>query len=237
MVFKEFISRVFFKLSCFSRRSEKQFYISVLVLVLICLAVIGVIFYRQKSQADDRDKILDEVKAIEEKYSSINSEDNDKDNNLVLKTETAKIKVYVCGEVKNPGVYEALIKARIEDLIEMAGGAGADACLEALNLAEEAFDGQKIYVPSIDEIKSSPFFQEGQSISGQIQDSGNLKILNINFAQKPDLELLPGIGPTLAQQIIDYRTQNGLFKKIEDIKKVKGIGDKKYELIKDKITI
>lgn len=151
-------------------------------------------------------------------------------------SKTDKIKVYICGSVKNPGVYEINAGARVIDLIEVAGGGSEDACLEIINLAQPVSDGQRIYVPSEEEIKggSSLFFNE--ELSSGYQYSGN-KIININQANLQELQELPGIGPALAQNIIEYRSKNGAFKKKEELKNVTGIGDKKYEKISELISI
>lgn len=151
-----------------------------------------------------------------------------------------KIKVYICGMVKNPGVYEIDEGARIIDLLEVAGGESEDACLEIINLAQPVSDGQRIYVPSREEITdentggSSIFFAE--DLLSDYQSSGN-KLININEANLQELQELPGIGPALANNIIEYRKKNGAFKTKEELKNVTGIGDKKYEKICELISI
>jgi competence protein ComEA len=154
--------------------------------------------------------------------------------------EPKNIMVYVTGAVKNPGVYTLEEGQRVKDAIEAAGGSIPEADLLRLNLAQKLRDEDKLYVPRVGE------FPEGQEQGGGdtgmvgatvgINASSDDKI-NINTADLAELDTLPGIGPTTAQKIIDYRTQNGPFKAIEEIKNVSGIGDKKFEEIKDKIKV
>jgi competence protein ComEA len=154
-----------------------------------------------------------------------------------------KIKAYICGYVKNPGVYELKDDARIEQLLEACGGASEKACLEAVNLAKKLSDGEMVYIPSIEEVaKQGSFFDY---ISGFTQDTATgggpggsqSIIININTASAGELESLPGIGETIAQDIIAYREKYGLFKSKEELKNVKGIGEIKFEKVKELISI
>ncbi|MGB9553591.1 MAG: helix-hairpin-helix domain-containing protein, partial [bacterium] len=136
--------------------------------------------------------------------------------------------------------------ARVADAIKLAGGATSEADLDALNLAMILKDGDKVVVPqkasrnSFTEEETTefpltnPVNQPQMNISSQPGQAGKI---NINTASASELESLPGIGPVLAQRIVDYRTQKGGFKSIEEIKEVSGIGDKKFEAIKDLITV
>ena len=154
-----------------------------------------------------------------------------------------KIKAYICGYVKNPGVYELEDDARIEQLLKACGGASEKACLEAVNLAKKLIDGEMVYIPSIEEVaKNGSFFDY---ISGFTQDTfsggdsgeSQSKIININIASVGELESLPGIGEVIAQDIVTYRETFGLFKSKEELKNVKGIGDIKFEKIKELISV
>lgn len=155
-----------------------------------------------------------------------------------------KIKAYICGYVQNPGVYELRSDARIEELLKACGGASENACLEAVNLAKKLIDGEMVYIPStVEVVKDGSFFnyissfgQVDQSGSGG-QDDAQLKIININTASALELEALPGIGETISKDIILYREKYGAFKSVEELKNVKGIGDIKFEKIKELISI
>ena len=137
------------------------------------------------------------------------------------------IRVYVCGAVANPGVVEIPQGSRVEDALEAAGGFGAEAGREAVNLADWVSDGQKLYFP-----------KEGEAVEeSQAQSDSASGLVNINTADAAALCTLPGIGESRAQDIISYREANGGFGACEDIMKVSGIKTAAYEKIKDKITV
>jgi len=144
------------------------------------------------------------------------------------------IVVHVAGEVKIPGVYKLRDGARVVDAINMAGGPLPSADLDKLNLADYLKDGSKINVPSKEQFLNS-ISSTNEELKTSVGVPTNDKI-NINTASKEQLETLPGIGPTLAQRIIDYRNEHGLFTSYDDLLNVKGIGEKKLEKLKDKIT-
>ncbi len=136
------------------------------------------------------------------------------------------IEVYVTGAIDKPDVYKLPIGSIVKDLISSAGGATSDADLESINLAQRLNDQDHIHVP-----------HKGEAVPTPNSGSGAGGLININTADAKALDTLPGIGPATAQGIIDYRTNNGLFKKIEDIKNVPRIGDALFEKIKDMITV
>ncbi len=139
------------------------------------------------------------------------------------------VRVYVSGAVVTPGVYTLSPKSLVNDALQAAGGATAEADLEKINLAQEVRDQQQIHVPRKGEAAPQ------QPAPGP--DSPLEKKININTATLTDLDTLPKIGPITAQHILDYRTKNGPFKKIEDLKNVSGIGDATFEGLKDLITV
>lgn len=147
------------------------------------------------------------------------------------------IQVYVSGAVARPGVYAIPWDSRVEQAIHAAGGAMMDADLVRVNLALRVYDEQQIYVPYKNEL-ATPVLSTAvpRVISSEISSAPGQKV-NINTASAGELETLPGIGPTLAQRIVDYRQSAGSFQRPEDIKKVKGIGDGIFAQIKDLITV
>lgn len=115
----------------------------------------------------------------------------------------------------------------MDDAIKIAGGATADIDFEKLNLAYELSDGEKVYIPSI-------FDEEMEyNIGSNVK---NTKV-NINKATASELETINGIGPSLAEKIIAYRNENGRFASVEDLKNISGIGEKKFESIKDAVVV
>ena len=151
--------------------------------------------------------------------------------------ETDAIFVYVCGQVAAPGVYELSAGARVYQAIERAGGTLEGASPESLNLAQQAEDGQKIYVPSKEEAEAGTFPQDdswGAASSSREQGGGKV---NLNTAGLEELMTLTGIGQTRAEAIITYREEEGAFQAPEDIMKVDGIKEGIYEKLKDEITV
>ncbi len=150
-------------------------------------------------------------------------------NEITNQVENAEVTilVHVAGQVVNPGVVELTNGDRIQDAIEAAGGILETANLTNINLASFVEDGMKIYIPSI---------TENNEIDVGSEDLSQNKI-NINTANQAQLEELEGIGETTALRIIEYRKQNGKFKTIEDLKNVKGIGEAKFNKIKNDIEV
>ena len=150
--------------------------------------------------------------------------------------------VHIAGEVKNKGILTLPEGARIADAVEAAGGETKEADLDAVNLAYVLQDGQKIYIPNKNEKQEEKAYittESGNNIISQGENNskgGNTKV-NINEASQSELETLPGIGPSIASRIIEYREQNGKFSEIEDLQNVKGIGDAKFADIKDLVVV
>ena len=148
------------------------------------------------------------------------------------------ITVEIEGEIKYPGIYNITEGYTLKDVVEKAGGLTEYA--NVVSLDWNVFDGQKIVIPKKEENfiieYSSLFLEQKQKQENEQQDTKRLYI-NINTADVEELDLLPGIGEKLAESIISYRTENGFFQTIEDIKNVPKIGDSIFEKIKDYITI
>ena len=154
-----------------------------------------------------------------------------------VQDETAEyIYVQISGAILTPQVAKLKKGSRVFELIEVAGGFTPDASNayvnKVLNLARILADGEKLYIPfSLEELE-----QDFTTKYITIDSTANL-IVNINTATKQQLTTLPQIGDSTADKIIAYRTKNGAFKSIEDIKNVDGIGDKTFEELKDLISI
>lgn len=160
--------------------------------------------------------------------------------------KNGSIFVYVCGQVKKPGVYEMAAESRIFEAVEQVGGLLKDAAPDWLNQAEKVSDGQKIYVPSEEEVKDLEEAGNLQAAGGQTAEAKAAEPgaggtsdgkVNLNTAGKEELMTLSGIGESRADAIMQYRQENGGFQSAEDIMKVSGIKEGIYEKIKNQITV
>lgn len=152
--------------------------------------------------------------------------------------QSKDIVIHITGEVNKPGIVILKNNSRIADAINSAGGATKEADLNQINLAYILEDGQKIYIPNKNEkIEEDEYITDNSGNNEKNNSSKEEEKVNINEAMQTELEQLPGIGPSLASRIIEYREANGKFEKIEDLQNVKGIGDSKYNDIKDKVTV
>ena len=160
-----------------------------------------------------------------------------------------RIFVHVCGAVKKEGVYELSPDARVVDAIRAAGGCTKKAASFGINQAEALKDGVQVYVPTKAELKKetngvgslASFGTEGVrtglSSQGMNPGGGGDALININLATKEELMKLNGVGEAKAELIITYRQTKGGFGDIKDIMKIKGIKQKFFDKIKDKICI
>lgn len=197
--------------------------ITIIFLLIIIVIVSGVILYRNIN--------------FEEKFT-ISPTKNSMENNSTVKIEVPPVIIHITGAVNNPGVYQLKSTDRIIDAVKIAGGATEEANLDAVNLASLLKDGQKIIIPY--RIVGSPEENSGDNSFKNIDSiyaSSYSDKININTANSNLLQSLPGIGPVLSERIIEYRSKNGFFSSIDDIKDVSGIGEKKFEGIKDLICV
>lgn len=200
--------------------NKKQKTIMVII-IAIMFAVIGYYIINKTEKYD---------------YSELEKISNTEEQEEEEKDEEEKIIIHITGEVEEGGVIELEKGARISDAIEEAGGTTEEADLSNVNLAFSLSDGQKIKIPNINEENEESIIEEkaGENIIIEGNKTEEEKI-NINKATQTEIETLPGIGPSTALKIINYRNEHGKFEKIEDIKNVSGIGDSKYENIKEYI--
>ena len=147
-----------------------------------------------------------------------------------------KIAVYVSGQVKTPAVVKLddTGNLRAVDAVNAVGGLTEFADTEIINLAEPIFDGQHIHIPTKDIIFAE--LPAGNSPATKSLATNSSQI-NINTADETELQKIRGVGPVIAGRIVEYRQQNGAFQTIDDIKKVRGIGVKTFDKIKDSITV
>lgn len=159
------------------------------------------------------------------------------------------LRVYISGEINAPDVYTFPQGSILKDAIVAAGGATKDADLDVVNQALELKDQQHIHIPAKTELSPTPPVVDGgvvepttnpqlqtRSVVLEVDTSGG-KIINLNAAGAAEFETLPGIGPAIAQRIIEYRETTGNFAAIEDLTNVKGIGPATFEKLKDFVTV
>ena len=151
------------------------------------------------------------------------------------KSSVNTITVYVTGAVNKPGMVTVKEGARVGDAVNICGGLLPTADSEHINMAKTLKDGEQVKVP---EKKGGADKEKGRQVGGKKEMAAeNAGQVNINTADEKELDTLPGIGPAMAKRIIEYRETEGSFQQIEDIKKIKGIGEAKFAKIKDKISI
>lgn len=203
--------------------------------IVIGIIVIGIAIYGFISMSQTQEMLdISQMVNLENTQNQVESENNIIENQNV-------IIVHITGEVKKTGILILPEGARIADAVEAAGGETKDADLDVINLAYVLEDGQKNYIPNKNEKQEKAYItkESGNNIISQGENNskeGNTKV-NINEANQSELEELPGIGPSIASRIIEYREQNGKFNKIEDLQNVKGIGDAKFRDIKDYVVV
>ena len=216
--------------------NQKQKNIIIAIIVIIGIFIIYKVYFKN----DNSKEVYEDLENVENVILPDEEENIAKDHNYTSKT----IFVHIAGAVEDEGIIEIAENSRIADAIELAGGVTDDADLSNVNLAYVLEDGMKVRIPSKnDEILTEQEYittENGENIVTENNDIGKeseSSLVNINTASQSELETLPGIGSATAMKIINYREENGKFNSIEDLKNVKGIGDAKYENIKDLIKV
>jgi competence protein ComEA len=149
--------------------------------------------------------------------------------------------VQVAGQVQAPGLYSLPRGSRMQDAIQAAGGLTNQADQAAVNLAARLKDGEKVVVPAVGALSSVPKPVESSSEGSQPGSQNNPESvsfpIDLNLATLEELDALPGIGPTRAQDILRYREEHGGFKTVEELKEIPGIGDATFDRLKEYITV
>lgn len=206
---------------------------------------------------DIKDALMDNLKKEDElSLTTDSSQGASVGKNTTESNEPTLIYVHICGAVNNSGVYEVKENSRVIDLVDCAGGMTEDAAKDYMNLAQVVTDGQRIYIPTKEEIKELTLleamngsqlegetaelpsdYSNSQSNTSNSQSNYSSGLVNINEASKEQLMTLPGIGESKANSILRYREQNGRFSTIEDIMSVNGIKEGVFGNICDYITV
>jgi competence protein ComEA len=149
--------------------------------------------------------------------------------------KSGRVTAHVAGAVSIPGVYDLDANARVIDAVEAAGSGAPDADLNRLNLAAKVTDGQRVLVQRAGE--AAPAGPAGPGAGGGAGSAAGSAPVNLNSATPAELESLPGIGPTLAEAILAERERRGGFRSVNELRDVRGIGEKRFADLKDKVTV
>ncbi|MCR5203312.1 MAG: helix-hairpin-helix domain-containing protein [Lachnospiraceae bacterium] len=236
------------------------------VLIAIFVIVLGITYLRSNSSDKTKDNLKSEAVAtdsnrastVESGYNSKDTSNSDSnsnynsgsDSNSDSDSEKKDIRVFVCGAVKNTGVYTLSNDSRVCDAIRKARGFKKNADRFFYNQAKPLVDGEELRIPTKKESKAkkykdgTPLNKDeisgsdlGNSKSGQNADSSDSDKININTADKNKLMEIPGVGESKADAIINYRTENGNFKEAKDIMNIPGIKEGIFNKIKDFIEV
>lgn len=245
---------------------NKKIFIAIIVVLLSGLYLIANksvknynndIIAKENIPADYSEEEIDVV--TEDEETTDFQEEGTEISKEQIDESSEKIYIYVTGQVNIPGVVILDKGSRIADAINAAGGTTSKANTTKINLVYVLEDGMKVNIPSNDDLKKDSNFEYITKDSGEGASDANISgndgssrtdektttstkersssVVNINTATQTELETLPGIGPSIALKIINYRKENGKFSSIEDLKNVNGIGDNKFEALKKYITV
>lgn len=208
--------------------TKKQKIIIGVALSIVTILLLSYVYSRESSTIENQNLST---------YEEENKEEEEKEE-----TTKNEIVVHVAGAVQTEGIMLLQEGDRISNAIEKAGGTTEEADMTQINLATPVEDGMKIYIPKkgeqIENMEETNSAKEQSNQETTSQNNNKIKTkININKATQEELEELPGIGPSTANKIIQHRKENGNFKSVENIKDVSGIGEAKYNSIKDLITV
>lgn len=222
--------------------------------IVIVLLALGGFYLVNRQPAADNSALLSSSQSMEASSQSLRSSSVSSvaaSSSSASSVANAEVVCDISGAVKHQGVYRLKNGARLEDLIEKAGGLTKDAQLKAINRSQLLKDQDKIYIPGEgDKVEaaqtansaaaSAPVAStsaSSSSVSSSTSGAASGDLINLNTATAADLQKLNGIGEKKAEQIIAYRQEKGSFKSIDELKEVSGIGDKTFAAIKDQLTI
>ena len=217
------------------------------LIVIAIIVVIGSIISIKNLKDINEGYIVSDIENKNEVYEeskTIDINDNTKDTVQISKVETSlndKVTIYISGEVKNPGVVELKYDARLADGVDLCGGLTEDANLNGINLAMKIKDEGHYIIPKVGEetkdtvVNDNEYRNENNTLNEP--ESNNDNKININTADLSELDSLPGFGQVTAQKIIEYRQEHTKFNSIEELMNIKGIGEKKFNNVKDYIYV
>lgn len=219
------------------------------IIIIVIIAISSVFLIKNNKFIEKNDSYV--VSGAESEKSNLENNDIEKNDNnqgdfskieniedvkTVDKPEnmTKKISIYISGAVNSPGVVELKSNDRLMEGVKLCDGLTDEADTNRINLAMKVKDEGHYIIPK--EGEEIALNDSNENVENNNNDGDNKKI-NINGASKEELDSLPGVGEVTAQKIIDYREENKEFKSIDEIKNVKGIGENKFNDLKDYICI
>lgn len=217
------------------------------LIVIAIVVVIGSIISIKNLKDINEGYIVSDIENKNEVYEeskTIDINNNTKNTIQISKVETSlndKVTIYISGEVKNPGVVELKYDARLADGVDLCGGLTEDANLNGINLAMKIKDEGHYIIPKVGEetkdtvVNDNEYRNENNTLNEP--ESNNDNKININTADLSELDSLPGFGQVTAQKIIEYRQEHTKFNSIEELMNIKGIGEKKFNNVKDYIYV
>ena len=224
------------------------------IIIIVIIAISSVFLIKNNKFIEKNDSYV--VSGAESEKSNLENNDIEKNDNnqgdfskieniedvkTVDKTEnmTKKISIYISGAVNSPGVVELKSNERLMEGVKLCDGLTDEADTNRINLAMKVIDEGHYIIPK--EGEEIALNDSNENVENNNNDNnsgeGESKKININNASKEELDSLPGVGEVTAQKIIDYREENKEFKSIDEIKNVKGIGENKFNDLKDYICI
>ena len=214
---------------------------TIIIVILIAITVIYI-----SVNKEDKIKVEDDPTLKASIYTSYDETESDKKEDESDKeefSEAENIYVDVGGAVMDPHVVCIPKDSRVFEAVSAAGGVDVNAETKYINMAAICNDGEKLYIPTSSEVESGAYKPENM-VDDKVLDSnfntdtGSYSgLININTASSNELQTLTGIGPSMATRILEYREQNGNFSSIDDLKKVSGIGEKKFNDLKEHICV
>lgn len=216
------------------------------LIVIAIVVVIGSIISIKNLKDINEGYIVSDIENKNEVYEeskTIDINNNTKNTMQISKVETSlndKVTIYISGEVKNPGVVELKYDARLADGVDLCGGLTEDANLNGINLAMKIKDEGHYIIPKVgeetaDTVTNDNEYRNENNTSNESEINNNK--ININTADLSELDSLPGFGQVTAQKIIEYRQEHTKFNSIEELMNIKGIGEKKFNNVKDYIYV
>lgn len=224
----------------------KEFILEKKLYFIIGMVIIGIFFWMKKDNDGqvDNSNVFNEQSEQSSSFTSNSSSASSVQSTANSSSQQSKtVTCDISGAVKHQGVYTLKNGARLQELIEAAGGVKNNAQLKAVNRAVLLKDQDKIHIPYKGEkvdtattVTQNSASNAAETTSGSADSNSGEKV-NLNTANAQELQKLNGIGEKKAEQIVAYREQNGEFKKIEDLEQVSGIGEKTFAALKDQLTI